>query len=43
LLFPPAFRAGKTLEWDAAKLRARNAPEADAFIHREYRQGWRLV
>jgi predicted dehydrogenase len=38
-----AFRAGKKLEWDADKLRATNAPEADAFIRREYRKGWRLV
>lgn len=37
-----AFRAGKKLEWDAAKLRARNAPEADQFIRREYRSGWEL-
>ena len=37
-----AYRAGKKLEWDAAKLCAVNAPEADPFIHREYRQGWTL-
>ncbi|HQU42436.1 MAG: hypothetical protein B7Z73_03670 [Planctomycetia bacterium 21-64-5] len=38
-----AFRVGQKLEWDAAKLRAINAPEADAFIHREYRKGWRMA
>ena len=38
-----AFRAGKKLEWDAQKLRATNAPEADAFIRREYRKGWSLA
>jgi predicted dehydrogenase len=38
-----AFRAGKRLEWDAAKMKATNCPEADAFIHREYRKGWKLV
>ena len=38
-----AFRAGKKLEWDAATMKAKNCPEADAFIHREYRKGWKLV
>lgn len=38
-----AFRVGKRLEWDAAKMKAPNCPEADAFIHREYRKGWKLV
>jgi predicted dehydrogenase len=37
-----AFRAGKKLTWDAAKMRASNAPEADKFIRREYRKGWEL-
>jgi predicted dehydrogenase len=37
-----AFRAGKKLDWDAENLRARNAPEADRFIRREYRKGWVL-
>ena len=37
-----AYRAGKKLEWDAAAMRATNAPEADAFIRREYRKGWEL-
>jgi predicted dehydrogenase len=38
-----AFRVGKKLNWDAANLRATNAPEADPFIKREYRAGWKLV
>jgi hypothetical protein len=38
-----AYRAGKKLEWDAVKLRARNAPEVDILLHREYRKGWTLV
>jgi predicted dehydrogenase len=38
-----AYRAGKKLEWDAAGLRAKNAPEADNFIRREYRKGWSLT
>jgi predicted dehydrogenase len=38
-----AYRAGKKLEWDAAAMKARNCPEADAFIRREYRKGWTLA
>ncbi len=38
-----AFRTGKKLEWDASQMRATNAPEADPFVRREYRKGWRLV
>jgi predicted dehydrogenase len=38
-----AYRAGKRLEWDAATMKARNCPDADAFIHREYRKGWKLA
>jgi len=38
-----AFRAGKKLEWDVNQMRASNAPEADRFIRREYRQGWKLI
>jgi predicted dehydrogenase len=37
-----AYRAGKKLEWDPAKMRATNAPEADQFIKRSYRKGWEL-
>jgi predicted dehydrogenase len=37
-----AYRAGKKLEWDAEEMRARNAPEANPFIRREYRPGWEL-
>ncbi len=37
-----AYRVGKKLEWDPVKLRATNAPEADAFIKRAYRKGWEL-
>ena len=38
-----AYRAGKKLSWDPVNLRATNAPEADRFIHREYRKGWKLA
>lgn len=35
-----AYRAGKKLQWDAAAMKATNAPEADKFIRREYRKEW---
>jgi hypothetical protein len=38
-----AYRAGKQLQWDAAQMRATNAPEADPFIRRAYRAGWTLA
>jgi predicted dehydrogenase len=38
-----AYRTGKKLEWDAEALKATNAPEADRFIRREYRAGWKLA
>jgi predicted dehydrogenase len=37
-----AYRCGQKIEWDAARLKATNAPEADRFIRREYRSGWVL-
>jgi hypothetical protein len=37
-----AMRVGKKLEWDGPNMRAKNAPEAAAFINREYRTGWKL-
>jgi hypothetical protein len=38
-----AYRAGKKLQWDPVNLRATNCPEAQPFIQREYRSGWKLV
>ncbi len=38
-----AFRTGKKLIWNAAEMRAENAPEADRFLKREYRSGWKLA
>jgi predicted dehydrogenase len=38
-----AFRVGKKLLWDPATMKAKGCPEADAFIHREYRKGWKLA
>jgi predicted dehydrogenase len=42
LLGNVAWRAGKPLQWDAAKMQATNCPEADAYLRREYRKGWAL-
>lgn len=35
-----AVRAGKSLEWDGERMRARNAPEANRFIRRRPRTKW---
>lgn len=42
LLGNVAYRAKAKLDWDAAALKARNCPAADAFLRREYRKGWTL-
>ena len=42
LLGNVAIRAQKKLEWDAVNLKAKNCPEADQYIKREYRKGWSL-
>lgn len=43
LLGNVAYRTGKALDWDGAKLKATNAPEADQFISKEYRKGWEVA
>ena len=42
LLGSVAWRAGRKIEWDGARMKATNCPEADAFLRREYRKGWAL-
>lgn len=37
-----AYRVGRKIEWDADAMRATNAPEAEPFLTREYREGWSL-
>ena len=38
-----ALRApGKRLEWDAANMKVKNAPEMNAFVGTEYRKGWSI-
>src|SRR6266568_1958582 len=38
-----AYRLRKKLEWDPVNLRAKNCPEADRLISKEYRKGWMLL
>ena len=33
---------GNKLEWDSAKLKFRNEKQANAFLKRPYRQGWKV-
>jgi predicted dehydrogenase len=37
-----AYRTGKKLDWDSAKMCVTNAPEAEPLIRRDYRKGWTL-
>ncbi len=38
-----ALRFEKKLKWDSAAMKFANAPEANAMLRREYRQGWELI
>jgi len=42
LLGNVAMRAGKKLEWDGENMKFTNAPDAEKFLHYEYRSGWTL-
>jgi predicted dehydrogenase len=42
LLGTVSYRSGKRVEWDAANLKVTNSPEAQQFVHKEYRKGWTL-
>jgi predicted dehydrogenase len=42
LLGAVAYKAGKKIIWDAQQLKATNCPEADRFIHKQYREGWTI-
>jgi predicted dehydrogenase len=42
LLGNVAHRVGKKLQWDAVNLKAVGCPEADRYIHKSYREGWKL-
>jgi predicted dehydrogenase len=40
LLGNVALRTGKKIEWDSQNMRAKNCPEADQYIHAQFRKGW---
>lgn len=42
LLGNVAYRSGRKLEWDSAACKVTNTREADRFIRRAYRRGWKL-
>jgi hypothetical protein len=42
LLGNVAIRTGVKLHWDSENMRFPNFPEADRFLHRQYREGWSL-
>jgi hypothetical protein len=42
LLGNVAHRCGKRIDWDPETLKIPNAPEAEQFLLRDYREGWRL-
>ena len=42
LLGNVAIRTGQRIEWDAENLKAKNCPEAEKYIRREYRKGFEL-
>jgi hypothetical protein len=42
LLGMVAYRVGKRIEYDNVAGKVTNSPEADALLHRKYRDGWPL-
>ncbi len=38
-----AYRVGKKLQWNTDQMRCDNAPEAERFLKRDYRKGWKLA
>lgn len=42
LLGNVALRTGKKLQWDGERMKAANAPEAEAYVQPKYRKGWEL-
>jgi predicted dehydrogenase len=38
-----AYRTGKKIAWDPVQIKAKNMPQADRYIRREYRKGWTLT
>src|SRR5206468_494318 len=42
LLGAIAEKMGRKLEWDAANMKVTNVPEANAFVNKQYREGWKF-
>ncbi|MBK8913575.1 MAG: Gfo/Idh/MocA family oxidoreductase [Phycisphaerales bacterium] len=42
LLGNVALRVGRRLEWDAANMKFPNFPDADQYVSKEYRDGWKF-
>ncbi len=42
LLGNVARRVDARIEWDAANMKVTNLPEANKYVHTEYREGWSL-
>jgi hypothetical protein len=42
LLGVASIRLGKRIEWDAAAMKAKGLPEADAILKESYRSGWEI-
>jgi len=42
LLGNVAIRTGKKLNWDGPSMKVTNVPEANDYLHRQYRKGWTL-
>ena len=42
LLGNVALRVGRRIEWDGPNMRVTNIPEANQYINKEYREGWRF-
>jgi len=42
LLGNVAIRAGTRLEWDGKRLKAMNAREANQYVSKKYRRGWKV-
>jgi predicted dehydrogenase len=38
-----ALRTGRRIEWDAANLKAKGVPDADAIIKEDYRESWKIA
>jgi hypothetical protein len=43
LLGVMALRSGRRIDWDAASMKARGFPEADALLHEPVRPGWEIA